>query len=324
MLQLDADTPMVVKRGIRRGITTLVREREWGTALGALFGVFLLVQLLLVILVGAQGVQSLLRTRTDVRLEVRQEAPEQDVHNFFAVLQQQSYIEDAAYITKEQAYERARTHDSELVAFIEEFGMGNPFPDTIGITLQSLDDYSQFRQFVEQREWHAVVDPSFLSEVTDQEKQIYELLRFTKAGRDLTTIILVVVAAVLLFITTELVRRRVLGRANEVLVEKLVGSSPLAMFVPFATEACILLLFAIGLSILASLALIFSFPALVPALKSGGILSALNAEIASVTSSTLPSYFFLEILIIPVIAIIGTWLGMHRELQARTLSMHTN
>ena len=324
MLQLDPNTSMVMKRGIRRGITTLLREKEWGTALGALFGVFLLVQLLLVILVGAQGVQSLLKNRTDVRLEIRQSAVDQDVHNFFAILQGQDYLEDAAYITREQAYERARTHDAELVAFIEEFGMGNPFPDTIGVTLKSLDDYPRFRRFIEQKEWHTVIDPSFLSEVTDQEKQIYELLRFTKAGRSITTIILFVVATVLLFITTELVRRRVLGRANEVLVEKLVGSSPLAMFVPFATEACVLLLFAIGLSMLIGVLLILSFPALVPALKDGGILSALNTEIASLIGKTLPVYFFLEILIIPVIATLGTWLGMHRELQARTLSLQTN
>jgi|SRR3989339_1712569 len=324
MLQLDPDTSVIVKRGIRRGVMTLFREREWGTALGALFGVFLLVQLLLIILVGAQGVQSLLRTRTDIRLEIREEAQDQDIHNFFAVLQQQDFLEDAAYITKEQAYERARTHDPELITFLEQFHMGNPFPDTIGVTLRSLDDYPRFRRFTEQKEWHGVIDPAFLSEVTDQEKQIYELLRFTRAGRSITTIILFVVATVLLFITTELVRRRVLGRANEVLVEKLVGSSPLAMFVPFATEACILLLFAIGLSICTSVLIIISFPALVPALKAGGILSALNAEISSLISGTLPAYFFLEILLVPVIATVGTWLGMHQELQARTLSLHTN
>lgn len=309
---------------MRRGIATLLREREWGAALGALFGVFLLVQLLLVILVGAQGIQSLLRERTDLRLEVRDTTTDQDIAEFFAVLQQEPYVADAAYITKEQAYERARTHDPELVAFLEEFGMGNPFPDTVGVTLRSLGDYQIFRRFIEQKQWQHVVDPAFLSEVTDQEKQIYELLRFTSAGRSLTGIILIVVAVVLLFITTELVRRRVLGRANEVLVEKLVGSSPLMMFVPFATEACILLLIAIGISMATSIVLLVSFPAMVPALRVGGVLSALSQEMAPLISSTLPAYFLLEILLIPVVASVGTWLGMHHELQARTLSLHTH
>jgi cell division protein FtsX len=324
VLTLDSDIPAVLGRGIRRGITTLLREREWGTSLGALFGVFLLVQLLLVILVGAQGIQMLLKERTDLRLEVRQGAPMQDVQEFFSVLQRQEYVQDAAYITKEQAYERARTHDPELIAFLEEFGMGNPFPDTIGTTLRSLDDYPIFRSFIERAEWQHVMNPAFLSEVTDQEKQVYELLRFANAGKALTAFVLIVVGAILLFITTELVRRRVLGRSNEVLVEKLVGSSPLAMFVPFATEACILLLLAIIISILTSIALIVVFPLLVPALKAGGALSALGSQIAPLIRSTLPAYFILEIALIPVMATVGTWLGMHHELQARMLSLHTH
>ncbi|PIQ76836.1 hypothetical protein COU78_00860 [Candidatus Peregrinibacteria bacterium CG10_big_fil_rev_8_21_14_0_10_49_24] len=324
MRTLDSDISVVLGRGIRRGITTLLREREWGTSLGALFGVFVLVQLLLVILVGAQGVQLLLKERTDLRLEVRQRAPAQDVQEFFSFLQQQEYVQDAAFITKEQAYERARVHDPELIAFVEEFGMGNPFPDTVSVTLRSLDDYPVFRSFIEQPEWKNVMNPSFLSEVTDQEKQVYELLRFTHAGKALTAIILAVVGAILLFITTELVRRRVLGRSNEVLVEKLVGSSPLAMFVPFATEACILLLLAIVISMMVSIALIVVFPLLVPALKSDGALSALGTHIAPLIRTTLPAYFFLEIVCIPLMASVGTWLGMHHELQARTLSLHAH
>jgi len=202
--------------------------------------------------------------------------------------------------------------------------MGNPFPDTVSVTLRSLDDYPVFRSFIEQPEWKNVMNPSFLSEVTDQEKQVYELLRFTHAGKALTAIILAVVGAILLFITTELVRRRVLGRSNEVLVEKLVGSSPLAMFVPFATEACILLLLAIVISMMVSIALIVVFPLLVPALKSDGALSALGTHIAPLIRTTLPAYFFLEIVCIPLMASVGTWLGMHHELQARTLSPHAH
>lgn len=324
MRTLDSDISVVLHRGIKRGITTLLREREWGTSLGALFGVFVLVQLLLVMLVGAQGTQLLLKERTDLRLEIRQRAPQQDVQEFFSFLQQQQYVHDAAYITKEQAYERARIHDPELIAFVEEFGMGNPFPDTVGVTLRSLDDYPEFRSFIEQSQWQNVMNPAFLSEITDQEKQVYELLRLTHAGKALTAIILAIVGAILLFITTELVRRRVLGRSNEVLVEKLVGSSPLAMFVPFATEACILLSMAIVISMIASIALIVVFPLLVPALRADGALSALSTHITPLIRTTLPAYFFLEIILIPVMASVGTWLGMHHELQARTLSLHAH
>ena len=105
MQSLDPAFPILVRRGIARGLLTMHRERGWGTALVALFGVFLLVQLLLFILIGMEGVQSLLRTRTDLRLEVREEALDQDIRGFLADLQQQPYVEDVAYITREQAYE---------------------------------------------------------------------------------------------------------------------------------------------------------------------------------------------------------------------------
>ena len=322
-MQLDPDAAIVWRRGIQRGLTTLQREREWGTTLSVLVGTLLLFQMALILFVGMQGMQSLLKSRTDIRLEILSSATNQQVGQFFSLLQQQIFVDDAAYITKEQAYERAKTYDPELVAFLEEFNMGNPFPDTIGVTLRSLDDYMTFRRYVEQEQWNGIVDPTFLSEVTDQEQQVTELLRFTSAGRTLTVIILGIVGAIFLFITTELVRRRVLGRSNEVLVEKLVGSSPLSMFVPFATEACVLMLVAAILSMVLSLAVVVILPSIVPALQNNGVLAALSAEVQPLLRSALPQYFLGEVFLIPLIAGIGTWFGMKRELLARTLSLHT-
>lgn len=322
-MQLDPDAAIIWKRGIQRGLTTLRREREWGTTLGVLIGTLLLFQMVLIILLGMQGMQSLLKSRTDIRLEVLPSATNQQVGEFFSVLQQQEFVEDAAFITKEQAYERAKEYDPELIAFLEEFAMGNPFPDTVGVTLRSLDDYMTFRRYVEQEQWNGIIDPTFLSEVTDQEAQVTELLRFTKAGRSLTLLVLSLVGAVLLFITTELVRRRVLGRSNEVLVEKLVGASPLSMFVPFATEACVLIGIATIASLLLSMVLLFLLPSMVPALQNGGVLSALSAEVSPLLRTALPQYFLSELFLIPVIAAAGTWFGMKRELLARTLSLHT-
>ena len=235
-MRLDSESNIVWKRGIIRGILTLKREKEWGTSLGVLAGVLLLVQILFVILIGMQGAESLLKSRTDIRLEILENAAPQETGQFFSILQEQEYIKDAAFITKEQAFERAKTYDPELTEFIEKFGMSNPFPDTVGITLRSLDDYKVLKGFLEQSQWKGVIDPTFLSDVTDQEKQIYELLRVTNAGRSLTTIILILVGIILIFIIMELVKRRVLSRSNEITVEKLVGSSPLSMFIPFATE----------------------------------------------------------------------------------------
>ena len=321
-MHLDSDLKVIWKRGIARGLTTLKRERAWGTTLGVLVGALLLFQLVLIILLGVQGMQYLLKSRTDIRLEIIDGATNQQVNEFYTVIQHTHYVADAAFITKEQAYEKAREYDPELVSFLEEFGMANPFPDTIGVTLKSLDDYNNFKRLLEQEQWNGVIDPTFLTEVTDQEKQIEQLIKFTNAGRSLTMIILGLVGAVLLFITTELVHRRVLSRSNEVLVEKLVGASPLAMFIPFATEACILLLASAVVSIVLCAILLLALPGVVPALQSDGVLAALSTEVSPLLLITLPQYFVMEILILPIIAGLGTWFGMQRELLARTLSLH--
>ncbi|MCK5017195.1 MAG: permease-like cell division protein FtsX [Candidatus Peribacteraceae bacterium] len=320
---LDTDLPTVWKRGIKRGLQTLLREREWGMTLGVLISTLLLFQIVLIVFLGVEGVQSLLRERTDVRLEILKRATNQEIGHFFSSLQAQDIVKDAAYITREQAYERARKYDPELTSFLEEFNMGNPFPDTIGVTLKNLDDYEKFKAFIGETQWQGIVDPTFLSEVTNQEEQVYELLNFAKAIKSLSIILLSIIGIVLLFITTELVHRRVLSRSNEILVEKLVGASPLTMFIPFVTETCVLLILSVLSSIAVCTLLLLLLPLILPALQNGGALSSISTQISPLLKSTLPTYFLLEILLLPILAIFGTWLGMRKELASRTLNTHT-
>ena len=231
-MKFQARTATIFKRGMRRGVITLLREREWKTSFGVLLGVFTLLQLLIVLLLSTQGMYQLLELSSNI---------------------------------------------------------GPAALETV--------------------------------EIRQMQKMFFELQDFTDAGRSLAMIILLMVTGILLFLTTELVRRRVLGRADEILVEKIVGASPLSMFIPFATEACILLLASTIVSIGGSLFLLSLLPTFIPILASGGILSELVSEVRGLVLSTLPLYFAIEILLVPVVAIIGTWLGMCRELMAKTLTL---
>ncbi len=234
------------------------------TALGALLGVFILVQLLILVLTGLEGMQSVLKSRTDLRLEIHAGAADTEIQEFYSALAELPFVRETVYITKEKAYQETRTTDPELIAFLEEFTIKNPFNDTIGITLASLEDYDRFSSFVQQERWNAVVNPTFLSQITDQEKQVYALLAVTRAGRSLTMLILLISGASLVFITTELIRRRALNRADEVLIERLVGASSLSITVPFITEAVLLLLTAVAFSALFLAGFIVLLPTLVP------------------------------------------------------------
>ncbi len=313
---LEQGTFVIIRRGIGRGLLTLWRERQWMSALGALFGVFLLVQLLLLVLTGLEGVQTVLKHRTDLRLEITQDASVQDIQVFLVELQNLAFVRDTVYITKEKAFEQTRKTDPDLIAFLEEFNMENPFTDSIGVTLSDLDHYESFSTFVEDERWRGVVDPSFLSTMSDQEKQVYALLNITNAVRSLTVTILVVTAAALVFIVTELIRRRAIARSDEVLVERLVGATPLSITLPFITEAVVLLFIAIILSTALMLLLASFLPIYIPALGQNGVLDPLRREVSPLMTTLLPTLLLLEIAVMPLIASIGAYLGVRPQIRS--------
>jgi cell division protein FtsX len=308
---------------MKRGILNIRRERGWLTTTSALLGVVLLAQIFLVLSFGVQGIQHLLRSQTDLRLEIKSDAADQRIQEFFAAVRQLPYVDEAVYVTKEQAYERERERDPALVAFLEEFQLENPFPDTVAVTLASLDDYEAFVGFAKDSQWQGVVDPEFLSKVTDQETQVHELLQVASSGRSITLFFLVLVAVLLLVVLMELVRRRSLARAEEIIVERLVGAHQLAVLVPFATEAAVLLLISFLIAAVLIVGLLFVLPTLIPALAAGGAFASLRLEVEQLLQAYAPIIFLIELFAIPVLAFVGAWLGMRPQLKTSRLALAT-
>lgn len=308
-------TSLVIRRGIGRGFHTLRRERKWSGALGALFGVFVLLQLLVLVWLGLQGAQTLLRSRTDLRLEIRADASDEAIQDFYSALQELPFIERAVFITKEQAYDQTRKTNPDLITFLEEFNFTNPFTDVIGVTLVSLDDYESFSSFIERPQWQEVVDPTFLSTITDQERNIEQMIRLTDAGRSLTMVIMAVTVLSLVFITMELIRSRALARSDEVLVEKLSGASTFAILIPFVTEAIFLFFCALLLSTLAMTALAFVLPMVLPALQAGGAFWSLQQSMIPTLRTLLPLILGGELLVLPFVAFAGAWLGIRPQVK---------
>ncbi len=70
----------------------------------------------------------------------------------------------------------------------------------------------------------------------------------------------------------------------------------------------------------ALLALLWFLPSLVPALGVAGAFQALRAEVVPLFWRYLPVMFAAELLAAPILAGIGTWLGMRPQLRAQTLT----
>lgn len=265
--------------------------------------------------------EHLLKSQTDLRLEVLPQASDQAIQTFNAAAQQLPVVETVTYVTKQQAYEAERKRDPNLVNFLEQFRIDNPFPDTFRITLNSLEGYEQFSTFIRSQEWSAVVDPAFLSHVTDQEVQVFNYLQLTQAGGILLGFFFALAAVILLFLLIEWTRRRALLRREEITVERLVGANNLTTVVPFATEASLLILIAVVSSAVLLLVLLYGLPLAISSLGNEGAFAPLHGELSTLLRVALPGVFTLELLLAPLLAIGAVWLGLRPQLRTSTLSL---
>lgn len=307
------------RRAARRGIVSVFREEGWATSMGSLFGVLLIGQMLLLLAVGVQGGLQLLKERTDLRLQIRSTATDAQIQDLFQNVRQLPYVEDAVYVTREQAYERQKQRDPALIDFLVKFGIDNPFPDTLGVRLKRLEDYPAFLQFLKQPVFATVVDPSFLSTTTDQEQQVERLTEVVFASRTVLIFVVGLTVAVLLFVVIELIRRKALLKRQELFVEQLVGASNSDILLPFMVEMVCLLFFALLCSYVVIAAIVLLLPVFLPALSTGGMFGQWSGASLKVLFSWSPWTVFFELLLILFLSVIGTLIALKSQL---ALSLH--
>lgn len=314
-------TPLsrVWSRGIRRGVTSAVREEGWGVSVGSLFGVLFLAQVLVLLVIGVHAGLTLLREETDIRLEVLDGSTDVQLQDFIQALAAQPYVQNVVHITKQQAYEDQRKRDPQLIGFLQKFGIDNPFADTVGVRLRTLDDYPRLVTFLRQPLYAHTIDPKFLSQKTDQEAQIYKLLDIVTSARAFLLFVIGLLVVVLVFIIVELVRRRALQRREELFVEQLVGATPLAILIPFCVEIFALLLLALLLSVVVAAGCIVLLPIVMPSLAPSGIFALWGATVAETIFRLLPVLLCTEFLALPIASSLGTFLALWPKLKGNGL-----
>lgn len=306
--------PLTVRRAMHRGVQSVLREPGWGTSLASIFGVLFLCQMCLFLVIGLEGGIRLLQEKTDLRLEITETATDAQIQDFFQNVRALPYVDDVLYITREQAFDRMKKRDPELIDFVTKFGIQNPFPETMGIRLKQLTDYPKLVEFLRQPVFSAVVNPAFLSTTTDQEQNVQETLRLTTTAHTIVLLGVGILFAVLLFVVIELIRRRVLLKQAELYVQQLVGSPRLAILTPFFVEVFVLLSVALLLSIIVSAILVFVLPFLVPTLSQNGVV-ALWAEMSrGLLFQMSPLVFFGELLLVITLALLGTMFAFRDQL----------
>ncbi len=302
------------RRSAKRGIVNMFREKGFGTAVGSLFGVILLAQIIVLLAVGVQGGLVLLRERTDLRLQIRATATDAQIQDLYQNVRQLSYIEDVVYITREQAFERQKKRDPTLIEFLVKFGIENPFPDTMGVRLRRLEDYPAFLQFLKQPVFSAVVDPTFLTTTTDQQQQVEQLTNVVSSVRIVLVFIVGLAVIVLLFVVIELIRRRALSKRQELFVQQLVGASRMEILLPFFIEMTCMLLIALLASFMLEAALIFLLPHFLPVLAHDGIFSQWSVATGTVLLMVAPWIIFAELVLVGFLSIVGTLIALRSQM----------
>lgn len=310
---------LLFKRGCLRGLKNVVREDGWAGSVGSLFGVLLLGQVLLLLVFSAHVGVQFLREQTDLRLEISDTASDDHIQDLVQNVRSLPYVDEVLYVTREQAYERQRQRDPQLVAFLEKFGIGNPFPETLGVRLKSIADYGRFMVFLQQPAFAQTIDPKFLSQTTDQEQQLHQMVQIVSSARVFLTLVVALFVIVLLFIVVELLRRRAMLRRDEIFVEQLVGAPALFTMLPFAVEITLLLGVALALSLIFAAACIAMAPLVVPALAAGGAFAAWGQGILTALLQWLPVTLIGEFLLIPVLAVVGTLFVLWTRVQGSLL-----
>lgn len=264
---------LLFQRGIRRGFRSFLRDPGTGTAVVALAGMLFLANVIVILCIAALSAEQVLRDRTDLRVPLASAASESRVQEFFAAVRSLPSVEKAVYVTREQAYESERIRDPELVSFIERYKLQNPFPDTVAVTLASLERYEPFLKFLRTPQWGDVVDLSTLTSLTGQEQQMLSLVTIVRSLQMFFMGLLVIAFFVTVGMLTASVRNRALRRRSELQTELLAGADAGMVFLPFLAEAAFALLAAFIICITLLFALSASLPVLLPALSSGAFAS---------------------------------------------------
>ncbi len=319
MLRESLMATVFFRRAAKRGIVNVFREEGFGTAIGSLFGVVLLAQIIVLLAVGVQGGLVLLRERTDLRLQIRETATDAQIQDLYQNIRQLSYVEDTVYVTREQAYERQKQRDPTLIDFLQKFGIENPFPDTMGVRLRTLEDYPAFLQFLKQPVFAAVVDPSFLTTTTDQQQQVEQLTGVVSSARTVLIFIVGLAVVVLLFVVVELIRRRALTKRQELFVEQLVGASRMEILMPFMVEMACMLLVAVILSLGLSAVLVLLLPYFLPVLGSSGMFSQWGTAAGSVLLHWAPWTIFFELVLVAALSATGTLIALRTQMSLSLL-----
>lgn len=124
-----------------------------------------------------------LNEKVDVSMEFTDNASIADIAILISELNKQDFVKEARFVSRDDALD---TVDKELIpgykAFVERYGLQNPFPSSLNIITPSVEDHARVFEFIKQSSYRDLF-PSSLFIETDEEMTTEQMM-LTKTAAD--------------------------------------------------------------------------------------------------------------------------------------------
>ena len=162
--------------------------------------------------------------------------PEQ-IQSTIDTIEQNSYVVDVEYTTKEQNYQdfidRIGNDDPELAVFFENTSDENPLVGTLVVSADAVNHVDQVAKEIKEMSNISYVDYG-------EESSLAAFANITKMIRESFSWIVVVLLVLAVFLIQNTIKLTIYARKNELKIMKLVWASATHVTVPFLVEGLII------------------------------------------------------------------------------------
>lgn len=296
-------------RIIRNGATNFYRNRWLSVAATLIMVVTLIILsvMFLLFVITSFSVSSI-RERVDISAYFKQGLNENQILAVKADLENDSKVKEVTYVSSDQALEDFKKRHADtplLVDSIKELSE-NPFPATLQVKGNNLDDYPAIAQQLQGDKYKNSIEKVNYEDNRTTIERLRVLLRFVIIGGIGLISVFSVIAILVIFNTITLT---IYNRREEVEIMRLVGATNWYIRGPFLMEA---MMYSIVATILTSALLVPFYVKIVPAIN-----TYLNpgGTVFSSTFISFPVLVALQLGIALLLSIVSSMLAIRRYLR---------
>lgn len=190
------------------------------------FGIFFLIG------ENVQGVMKQVEEQQAMQVFINPDATEQEIADMGNKIRSLQYVNQAEYVTKEDALNTVKSWFKDRQELIEPYTKNNPFKASYVVTLTDLTKINEV--------YSQVKDLDNIASVRLRDDTINKLIDITNGVRTVSAVILILLILISVFIISNTIKLTVHARRKEISIMKYVGATNGFIRWPFMVEGIII------------------------------------------------------------------------------------